>query len=59
MPYKNYAQCPCCKKEAHSLDELEEQFSVRTMEQGNTIPQSYCCKCRGAKCETGKPCKAK
>jgi hypothetical protein len=59
MPYKIFAQCPCCRKEAHNLDELEEKFGTRIMDEGNKIPQSYCRKCRGAKCEAGRPCKVK
>lgn len=59
MPYTIFAQCPCCKKEAHSKNEIEEKFGWRTMENGETIPQSYCRECRIAHCEAGFPCKVR
>lgn len=63
MPYslKNgyeYAECPCCGKCANSINEITVKFGWRTMDTGETIPQSYCRACRSAHCEKGKPCKA-
>ena len=63
MPYSlssgnEYAECPCCGKKANSLNEIESKFGWRTMENGETIPQSYCRDCRSAHCEAGLPCKA-
>ncbi|WP_298839736.1 hypothetical protein [uncultured Clostridium sp.] len=62
MPYSlstgsEYAECPCCGKRANSLGEIEPNFGWRTMETGETIPQSYCRDCRSARCETGQSCK--
>ena len=64
MPYSlskgsEYAECPCCGKLADSLNKIEPKFGWRTMETGETIPQSYCRSCRTAHCEAGKPCKVK
>lgn len=58
MPYKIYAECPCCKKRANGINEIEELFGFRTMANEKKIPQSYCRNCRSAHCEAGKPCKA-
>lgn len=51
MPYGKYAECPCCGKQAHGEDEIEEIFGYRNMGDGRTIPQSYC--------KAGEPCKAR
>ena len=64
MPYnltsgKEFAQCPCCGKKAVSLNEIEPLFGWRTMESGDTIPQSYCRECRSAHCEKGNKCRRK
>lgn len=58
MPYGEYAECPCCGKQAHGEDEIEEIFGYRNMGDGRTIPQSYCRDCRSAHCKAGEPCKA-
>ena len=63
MPYSlikgsEFAECPCCMKKANDLTEIGQKFGWRTMENGETIPQSYCYNCRNAKCEAGLPCKA-
>ncbi len=59
MPYGIYAECPCCKKQAHKEKEIEEKFGYRNMGDGRIIPQSYCRACRSAGCEAGKPCKVR
>lgn len=59
MPYGEYAQCPCCGKTARGKDEIITEFGYRNMGDGRNIPQSYCRNCRSARCEAGKPCKAK
>jgi hypothetical protein len=57
MPYEINAECPCCGKQAHSLDELDELFGTRVMANTKKIPQSYCRACRIAHCTAGQPCK--
>lgn len=57
MPYTIKAQCPCCKCEANGVKEISKIFGWRDMENGETIPQSYCNACRGAKCVAGEACK--
>jgi hypothetical protein len=59
MPYGDYAKCPCCNKVAYGETEIEEQFGYRDMGDGQIIPQSYCRKCRSARCKAGEPCKVK
>ncbi len=58
MPYNIEAHCPCCKKAAYGVDEIEKLFGWRTPND-KTIPQSYCKKCRSAGCKAGEPCKIK
>ena len=58
MPYTIEAHCPCCKKAAYGVDDIEKYFGWRTPN-NKTIPQSYCRECRIAHCEAGKPCKVK
>lgn len=58
MPYNIEAHCPCCKKSAYGIDEIERLFGWRTPND-KTIPQSYCKKCRSAGCKAGEPCKVK
>lgn len=63
MPYDlskgaEYAICPCCGKRANLRDEIQSKFGWRTMQSGETIPQSYCYSCRTAQCQSGVPCKA-
>lgn len=54
MPYELRAECPCCNVVAQgSIEEIERVFGFRKMEGGITIPQSYCRRCRGAKCSPG------
>ena len=55
MPSKIEAECPCCKKKVRGKDALEEHFGWRRVNNNRTIPQSYCRKCRAAKCKKGKP----
>lgn len=57
MPYQIFAKCPCCGKEAHSKNEIDDLFGWRSTNPPKTIPQSYCRACRNARCEAGKPCK--
>ena len=57
MPYKIYAECPCCGKAANSKGEIDSLFGWRTTSE--EIPQSYCRECRTAKCKAGEPCKVK
>lgn len=64
MPYNltkgaEYAECPCCGKHADTQSNIEKEFGWRTMENGETIPQSYCRACRSARCEAEKPCKVR
>lgn len=64
MPYSllagnEYAECPCCGRRAKSLNAIEKEFGWRTMEKGETIPQSYCRACRGAHCIANEPCRVK
>lgn len=58
MPYGEYAKCPCCKEIAYGEKNIKDKFGYRNMGDGRYIPQSYCRKCRIAKCEAGYPCKA-
>lgn len=56
MPYTIKAECPCCPKTADGLDEIEEKFGWRVVN-NRKIPQSYCRACRAAKCNKDEPCK--
>jgi len=58
VPYTIKAECPCCGKTAYGIDEIEELFGWRIPDE-KTIPQSYCRKCRSARCRAGEPCKVK
>lgn len=55
MPYGIYAECPHCKIKAHGEDEITKVFGYRTMATGQTIPQSYCRKCRTIKNDNKLP----
>lgn len=55
MPYTIKTECPCCPKTAGSLDEIEEKFGWRVVN-NRKIPQLYC---RAAKCNKDEPCKVK
>lgn len=56
MPYgSDWAECPCCGKKAKGRNEIERWFGYRDMGNGKVIPQSYCRKCRSAKCTPGNP----
>lgn len=57
-PGNEEANCPCCKKTAKGIDEIEDLFGFRNMGDGRVIPQSYCRACRIAGCEADSPCKA-
>ena len=46
MPYEIKAECPRCGKKAKGLNEIEEKFGFRVMENGQKIPQSHCKQCR-------------
>lgn len=59
MPYKIYAECPCCKKKATNLNELDTLFGKRNMGNDKVIPQSYCRECRIAHCTADEPCKVR
>lgn len=59
MPYTISAKCPCCKKVANSKNQIDEKFGWRNMDNGETIPQSYCRDCRKAYCGKDSPCKVK
>ena len=45
MPAKVIAQCPHCGKKTSGLDEIEDKFGWRIVN-NKTIPQSYCRSCR-------------
>lgn len=47
MPYNIEEHCPCYKKIANGLDEIEILFGWRRPN-GKIIPQSYCKDCRSA-----------
>ena len=55
MSYTIKAKCECCGTEANGKDELEELFGWRRINNDKTIPQSYCRKCRSARCKKGEP----
>jgi hypothetical protein len=50
MAYQIEAECPCCLITANSLNEIENIFGFRTMQNQEKIPQSYCKSCRSKKC---------
>ncbi|EIU7559075.1 MULTISPECIES: hemagglutinin [Providencia] len=50
MAYEIYAECPCCEVTADSINEIEEVFGFRIVQNGEKIPQSYCKICRGLRC---------
>ena len=45
MPYKIEATCPECGKKAKSIEQIEEAFGFRTIDE-KKIPQSWCRNCR-------------
>ncbi len=63
MPYLIEAKCPCCKKVAYGVENIERDFGWRDAprkgQNQKHIPQSYCRECRIAGCKAGEPCKVK
>jgi hypothetical protein len=50
MPYQLWAECPCCHRTAKgSLQQIRQIFGFRHIK-SKTIPQSFCRRCRRAKC---------
>ena len=54
MPHIIKSSCPCCHKRANNYDEIERLFGWRRVN-GKTIQQSYCVKCRKARCTKKVP----
>lgn len=52
-PLPVLAYCPCCEhKEAHTVEQVEQLFGYRTMEDGKVRVQSWCRECRGLEAKT-------
>ena len=52
-PLPVLAFCPCCEhKEAHTVEQVEQLFGYRTMEDGKVRVQSWCRECRGLEGKT-------
>ena len=47
MPYEIWCSCPNCGKRADGLDEIDEKFGIRNVNE-KRIPQSHCRKCRSS-----------
>jgi hypothetical protein len=48
MPYKIWAKCPNCEKEANGLKSIDRLFGWRNIND-KKIPQSHCRRCRTIK----------
>lgn len=51
------AKCPCCGvSTTGDLNEIENVFGFRNMNNGKKICQSYCRNCRSKHCRVGFKC---